>query len=173
MLMVPTLLACLILPRILLQPHNPVQYHLPLATLPIHAKIRNPHALEPYRLRPRLLLPTIFPVLALSTTSLTRVRRPLPHLSRPRRAPPDLLETGLEQGVGVNLLRIGIDVCEEAGGVAGGVGGFEEWVEGADGGVDGGVVAGGVGDPVDEAGRWKVGLVWWLLDIGEGARGVE
>lgn len=96
----------LILPRILLQPHNPIQDHIPLRTLPIHAEIRNPHPLEPYRLRPRLLftailLPIFFPflplqpLLPLSPTSLTRPKILLTRLSRPRRAPPNLLEAGL------------------------------------------------------------------------------
>jgi len=63
-------LSCSILPRILLQPHNPVQYQTPICTLPIHAKIRNPHALEPYRLRPRLL-PTGILILPLRPLPIT------------------------------------------------------------------------------------------------------
>jgi len=82
---------------------------------------------------------------------LTSLSRLLSRLSRPRRPPPNLLEAGLEQGFGVDLLGVGVNVCEEAVGVGGGVGGFEERIEGADGGGDGGAVRGGVGDPVDEA----------------------
>lgn len=59
------------------------------------------------------------------------------------------MEARLQKGVVVNLLRVGVDVGQEAVRVRGRVFGFEEWVEGAHFGADRAVVLRRFGDPVD------------------------
>lgn len=169
-----------ILARILLQTHNPIQHH-PLSTaLPIHAKIPHPHPLEPDRLGPRSSLLDVVRTTTTTTARLVTIRHRtrialrvlvihprlishnhrrllLPRLGRPRRPLPDLLEARLHHRVGEDVLRVRVDVLEEALGVRGRVGGSEERVDDADFRLDGAVVLRRRSDPVDEAFRFLRG----------------